>query len=137
MIIKLLRSYTGLSQSKFAQYLGIPVANIQRWEQGTVNPPDYVIVLIKKVMSNDGYPVEEEKMIEFNIACCETCGLIISDNLKGGKNKYSILREFKERYGLKNSPDEIFRIIKNVFHEKLANDKYGVNNLKQVEYEQN
>ena len=135
MIIKQLRTYTGLSQSNFARYLGIPVANIQRWEQGTVNPPEYVLGLIKKVMENDGYPVDDEKMNEFNIACCETCGLIISDNLKGGKNKNKILQEFKEKYKLNNSTEEIFKIIKGVFHEKLANDKYGINNLKQVKYE--
>ena len=135
MTIKLFRLYTGLSQNKFAKYLGIPVANIQRWEQGIVNPPEYVIGLIQRIMINDGYPVEEDKMNEFNIACCETCGLIISDNLKGGKNKYSILQDFKEKYNLNNSLDDVFKIISNVFHEKLANDKYGVNNLKQVDYE--
>lgn len=54
-IIKKLRELTGLSQSKFAKYLDIPVANIQRWEQGVVNPPKYVLCLIKKVMLNDGY----------------------------------------------------------------------------------
>ena len=87
-------------------------------------------------MINDGYPVEDEKMNEFNIACCETCGLIISDNLKGGKNKNKILQEFKEKYKLNNSLEDIFKIIKSVFHENLARDKYGINNLKQVKYEQ-
>ena len=135
MIIKQLRTYTGLSQSNFARYLGIPVANIQRWEQGTVNPPVYVLGLIKKLMKNDGYPVNDEEMNEFNIACCETCGLIISDNIRGGKNMNMILQDFKEKYKLKNSTEEIFRIIKSVFHEKLSNDKYGINNLKQVKYE--
>ncbi len=130
MTIKQLRLCTGLSQNKFAQYMGIPVANIQRWEQGTVNPPEYVVGLIKRVMSMDGYPVEDEQMSEFYIACCETAGLIISDNIKGGKNKYKILQNFKDKYKLNNSPDEIFKIIKNIFHEKLADDKYGINNLK-------
>lgn len=65
MTIKQLRLCTGLSQNKFAQYMGIPVANIQRWEQGTVNPPEYVVGLIKRVMSMDGYPVEDEQMSEF------------------------------------------------------------------------
>ena len=80
-------------------------------------------------MTNNINLLEIDKMPEFNIACCETCGLIISDNLKGGKNKNKILQEFKEKYKLKNSTDEIFKIIKSVFHEKLANDKYGINNL--------
>ena len=83
----------------------------------------------------DGYPVEDEQMSEFYIACCETAGLIISDNIKGGKNKYKILQNFKDKYKLNNSPDEIFKIIKNIFHEKLADDKYGINNLKKVKYE--
>jgi hypothetical protein len=88
-----------------------------------------------EIMTNNINLLEIDKMPEFSIACCETCGLIISDNLKGGNNKNKILQEFKEKYDLNNSTDEIFVFIKNLFHEKLANDKYGVNNLKQVDYE--
>lgn len=86
-------------------------------------------------MTKDINLFEIDNMPEFNIACCETCGLIISDNLRGGNNKNKILQEFKEKYDLNNSTDEIFDFIKNMFHEKLANDMYGVNNLKQVDYE--
>ncbi len=57
--IKELRKTTGMSQSKFALYLGIPVANIQHWEQGKTTPPDYVTSLISRVMKSDGY-IEEE-----------------------------------------------------------------------------
>ena len=57
--IKELRNTTGMSQSKFALYLGIPVANIQHWEQGKTTPPDYVTSLISRVMKNDGY-IEQE-----------------------------------------------------------------------------
>ena len=53
--IKELRSTTNMSQSKFASYLGIPVANIQHWEQGVSNPPNYLISLISRVMRYDGY----------------------------------------------------------------------------------
>lgn len=53
--VKELRSTTNMSQSKFATYLGIPVANIQNWEQGINNPPNYVVALISRVMKNDGY----------------------------------------------------------------------------------
>ncbi len=53
--IKELRSTTKMSQNKFATYLGIPVANIQHWEQGVTAPPTYVISLISRVMKNDGY----------------------------------------------------------------------------------
>lgn len=50
MEIKNIRLELGLSQQKFADYIGIPVANIQRWEQGIVNPPAYVLALIKRVI---------------------------------------------------------------------------------------
>ena len=54
MKIKDLRQKTGLSQSKFAIYLGIPLTNIQHWEQGVRNPPEYVMGLIQRVMIADG-----------------------------------------------------------------------------------
>ena len=53
--IKKLRNKTGLSQSKFAAFLGIPVINIQHWEQGVSNPPEYVIGLIYKVLETSEY----------------------------------------------------------------------------------
>ena len=53
--IKELRSATKMSQSRFAMYLGIPVANIQHWEQGVATPPNYLISLISRVMKYDGY----------------------------------------------------------------------------------
>ena len=53
--IRNLRDKTGLSQSKFASFLGIPVINIQHWEQGVSNPPSYVIGLINKVLESSKY----------------------------------------------------------------------------------
>lgn len=53
--IKELRRTTNMSQNKFATYLGIPVANIQHWEQGVSTPPSYLIALISRVMKYDGY----------------------------------------------------------------------------------
>ena len=53
--IKELRSTTKMSQNKFATYLGIPVANIQHWEQGVTAPPNYLISLISRIMKYDGY----------------------------------------------------------------------------------
>lgn len=53
--IKELRNTTKMSQSKFATYLGIPVANIQHWEQGVTNPPNYLVSLISRVMMYDGF----------------------------------------------------------------------------------
>ena len=53
--IKELRNTTQMSQNRFATYLGIPVANIQHWEQGVTTPPNYLVALISRVMKNDGY----------------------------------------------------------------------------------
>ncbi len=53
--VKELRNAAKMSQQNFAAYLGIPVANIQNWEQGIHKPPAYVIALITRVMKNDGY----------------------------------------------------------------------------------
>ena len=53
--IKELRTTTKMSQSKFASYLGIPVANIQHWEQGVASPPTYLVSLITRVMKHDGF----------------------------------------------------------------------------------
>jgi len=53
--MKELRSYTKMSQAKFAAYLGIPVANIQHWEQNVSTPPNYLVSLISRVMAYDGY----------------------------------------------------------------------------------
>ena len=53
--VKELRHAAKMSQNKFAAYLGIPVSNIQNWEQEIHNPPAYVISLITRIMRNDGY----------------------------------------------------------------------------------
>jgi transcriptional regulator with XRE-family HTH domain len=53
--IRELRKTTNMSQSRFATYLGIPVANIQHWEQGVSSPPNYLVSLISRVMRSDGY----------------------------------------------------------------------------------
>ena len=54
MTVKELRKQTGLSQSKFAEYLNIPVVNIQHWEQGVRNPPKYVMPLIERILITEG-----------------------------------------------------------------------------------
>jgi DNA-binding transcriptional regulator YiaG len=53
MIIKTLRLKTRLSQSKFADVVGIPVRTIQKWEQGDRVPPDYVVKLIEYFLKNE------------------------------------------------------------------------------------
>lgn len=45
--IKELREQTYLSQSKFAQIVNIPTANIAKWEQGVSKPPEYVVNLVE------------------------------------------------------------------------------------------
>ena len=53
MDIKDLRLRTNLSQTKFADVVGIPVRTIQKWEQGERVPPDYVIKLIEYFLKNE------------------------------------------------------------------------------------
>ena len=65
--IKELRNTTNMSQNKFAAYLGIPVANIQHWEQGVTTPPNYLVALISRVMKYDGYISRELTPMEIDI----------------------------------------------------------------------
>lgn len=51
MTIREIRKNLGLSQSKFALYFGIPVTNVQHWEQGVSKPPKYVVDLILRVIA--------------------------------------------------------------------------------------
>lgn len=48
--VKEIRKHLGLSQSKFAEHLGIPVYNIQKWEQGINQTPPYVMHLIRELL---------------------------------------------------------------------------------------
>jgi len=57
MSIKEIRKSTKLSQQKFADKFHIPVANIQKWEQGINKPLDYVVYMIQTIL-------EQEKKIE-------------------------------------------------------------------------
>ena len=83
--VKELRATTHMSQNKFATYLGIPVANIQNWEQGINNPPNYVVSLISRIMKNDGYiadslspaQVDAIRQVKASLAIE---GLSVSDN---------------------------------------------------------
>jgi DNA-binding transcriptional regulator YiaG len=50
MEIKLIRESTGLSQQKFADKFGIPVTNIQKWEQGIHKPLNYVVSMIQTIL---------------------------------------------------------------------------------------
>ncbi len=74
MNIKNLRKITKMTQSAFAEYLNIPVANIRNWEQGFRTPPDYVYNLIETIMIKDGYLIDTtityksiDNNIDFNV----------------------------------------------------------------------
>lgn len=54
MNIKELRAKTGLSQSKFAALVPLPVRTLQDWEQDKRTPPEYVISLIEYKLRNEG-----------------------------------------------------------------------------------
>lgn len=55
MTIKEMREKTGLSQNQFAVMVGIPVANIQYWEQGKRKPPEYVVNLLEFFLKKKHY----------------------------------------------------------------------------------
>ena len=51
--IQQIRQETGLSQSKFAAALGIPVRTIQKWEIGGSTPAPYLVELIRFRVEHD------------------------------------------------------------------------------------
>ena len=62
MTIKEMRLLTGMSQTKFGEYFGIPKRTIENWESGSSSKrkcPDYVIDLMK-------YKLIKEKIISEN-----------------------------------------------------------------------
>ena len=46
--IRDIRKKTGLTQKAFAEYFGIPLSTLQKWEQREMTPPDYVVNLISR-----------------------------------------------------------------------------------------
>ena len=60
---KTLRKATNLSQDKFARYLGIPLTNIQHWEQGYRTPPEYVIDMMARILLLE-HKVDNEQLCE-------------------------------------------------------------------------
>lgn len=51
--IKELRIKTGMTRQEFADYFGIPRGTIRNWEQGVSEPPDYVIIMIEKILKHE------------------------------------------------------------------------------------
>lgn len=50
MTIRELRNQMGLSQSNFAKYFNVSVANVQHWEQGISSPPEYVPYMMGRIL---------------------------------------------------------------------------------------
>jgi len=50
MTVQELRKSTGLSQSKFAAYFGIPTSTLQDWEHERRNPPSYVVDMMERIL---------------------------------------------------------------------------------------
>lgn len=54
MTVKELRALTGLSQSKFAAYLGMNVRTLQDWESGRYKPKPYEVTWIERILVLEG-----------------------------------------------------------------------------------
>lgn len=63
MTAKDIRILLNMTQKEFSIYLGIPLPNIQHWECGFRNPPEYVLSLIKRVVAHD-YPELEGELYD-------------------------------------------------------------------------
>lgn len=48
-----IRKRSGLSQAKFCEKYGIPKRTLENWEQGSRECPDYVLVLLDRVVRED------------------------------------------------------------------------------------
>ena len=57
---KELRTFSGLSQSKFSKYFGIPVRTYQRWEIEQAAPPVYVYDMMKRIMNIEKVIIQQE-----------------------------------------------------------------------------
>lgn len=53
MTIKEIRSITGLSQTAFGERYHIPMRTIQNWEGGQRECPEYVSLLLERVVKED------------------------------------------------------------------------------------
>lgn len=50
MTIQQLRKSTGMSQSKFSSYFGIPTSTLQDWEHGRRTPPPYINSMMERIL---------------------------------------------------------------------------------------
>lgn len=51
--IRQLREKSALSQSEFADRVGVPVGTLRNWEQGRRVPPDYVVTLLETIFEKE------------------------------------------------------------------------------------
>ena len=64
MNIREVRDRTGLSQSKFAKKMGIPVSSLRKWEICGSTPPKYVVAMANKLISLENKVEKQEKTIK-------------------------------------------------------------------------
>lgn len=50
MNVKNIRKNTNMSQREFAEYFGIPIRTIQKWERNGSVPPEYIPKMIEKIL---------------------------------------------------------------------------------------
>lgn len=53
MKIKEIRKYSGLTQDAFSKKYNIPKRTLEGWESGKRNPPEYVLMLLERVVQED------------------------------------------------------------------------------------
>lgn len=53
MKIKEIRKYSGLTQDAFSKKYNIPKRTLEGWESGKRNPPEYVLILLERVVQED------------------------------------------------------------------------------------
>ena len=59
MTIKEIRLITGLSQVKFGELYHIPRRTIEDWERGINAPPEYLVELLERAVTQD-FPNEKK-----------------------------------------------------------------------------
>ncbi|NLA70182.1 MAG: helix-turn-helix transcriptional regulator [Clostridiales bacterium] len=59
MNIKEIREKTGLNKKEFSEKYCIPYRTIQNWEDGQRNPPEYVVMLLARVVEFENKGLKE------------------------------------------------------------------------------
>lgn len=64
--VKMLRKVTGLSQSEFARLFKIPVGTLRNWEQNLSSCPDYVYLMIHRIVFDLVISTDRIDLIDFS-----------------------------------------------------------------------